>query len=220
VTRYRLVHFDLDGTLLDTRADLTDATNHVRRSFGLDPLAPEAVQRLVGHGARVLVERALGPERADLHDQGVRRLLEWYGAHCLDRTHPYPGLVEAIDALAVDGVRFTVLTNKPEALTRKILRGLDLERRFIGVVGGDTFPERKPDPRGAEHLRAIAGAECGDCLLVGDSSVDVATARAARIDCCGALWGFDPEGVRAAKPDHLVSTARELVPLVRRGSAD
>lgn len=213
--RFTLIELDLDGTLLDTRDDLAASTNHVRRSFGLEPLEPRAIWRLVGHGARALVERALGPERREQHDEGVRLLLEHYDQHCLDHTRPYPGMVEALDRLSAEGVRFAVLTNKPERLTRKILDGLALSSRLVGRVGGDTLPERKPHPRGAEHLRLLAGAERGDCLIVGDSAVDVETARGAGMACCGVLWGLDPEGLRAAGPDWLVDTAADLVAVIR-----
>jgi phosphoglycolate phosphatase len=216
---FALALLDLDGTLLDTRRDLVTSTNHVRESFGLPALPADAIQHLVGHGARVLVERALGPERRDLHEEGLRRLLEHYGAHCLDHTRPYPGLAEAIAELSKTGVRFAVLTNKPEGLSRKILDGLELGRGMIGIVGGDTFCERKPDPRGARHLLALAGVDRRAALMVGDSAVDVETARAAGIAVCGVCWGFDPESLAAAKPDFLAVDADHLARIIRTGVA-
>jgi phosphoglycolate phosphatase len=216
--RFRVVLFDLDGTLLDTHADLAASTNHVRATFGLPPLAVKEVERLVGHGARVLVERALGAERSALFDEGVRRFLAHYDEHCLDATAPYPGIVDLFDSLAPLGVRFAVLTNKPERLTRKILDGLDLLRRMGAVVGGDTFPERKPHPRGAAHVLEVFRASPSHALLVGDSPVDVETARAARTGFCGVLWGFDPEGLRATGVDLLVPDAAELDRVIRGGA--
>jgi phosphoglycolate phosphatase len=216
--RFAAAIFDLDGTLCDTRADITASTNEVRRSFGLDPLAPEDVARLVGHGARVLVERALGPERKQLHDEGERRLLAHYVEHCLDATRPYPGLVELIDSLAPLRVRFAVVTNKLVELTTKVLDGLDLSRRLAAVVGGNTFPERKPHPRGVEHVLATLGVERSRALMIGDSPIDVATARAAGIAACGVIWGFDPEGLERSSPDFLVRDAAGLERLIRSGS--
>lgn len=213
--RFRLVHVDLDGTLLDTRHDLASSTNAVRTSFGLPPLEPESVFALVGRGARVLVERALGAERRELHDEGVRRFLEHYGEHCLDATVPYPGLVETIDRLRAEGVRFSIVTNKPEHLSRRILDGLGLAERFVAIVGGDTFPERKPNPRGVEWIRAREGVDRAATLMVGDSSIDVETARAGGIACCGVLWGLDPEGLRRAAPDWPVRDAGELEAVIR-----
>lgn len=208
--RFRLALLDLDGTLLDTRADLVASTNHVRTSFGLGAIQAREVEHLVGHGARVLVERALGPDRRELHDEGLRRFLDHYGAHCLDHTRPYPGMAELLDALAPRGVTFAVLTNKPEALSRWILGGLDLSRRLIAVVGGDTFAERKPHPRGVDHLRLLGGVARAASLMVGDSLVDVETARAAGIAVCGVRWGFDPEGMQAAGPDFLATDVADL----------
>lgn len=216
--RFPLALLDLDGTLLDTRRDLVGSTNAVRESFGLAPLAAETIEHLVGHGARALVERVLGPERRELHEEGLRRLLAHYGEHCLDHTRPYPGMVEALDELATAGVRFAVLTNKTSALSRRILEGLGLWGRLAAVVGGDTFPERKPHPRGAEHLLSLCGAERHETLMVGDSAVDVATGRAADIAVCGVVWGFDPDTLTAARPDFVVRDAAELVRVIRRGS--
>ena len=216
--RYSLLLLDLDGTLLDTRLDLVQATNHVRSSFDLTPLGVAEVERLVGHGARMLVERALGAERGAVHDEGFRRFLEFYAEHCLDQTVPYPGMVDLLEAMPRLGVRVGVVTNKPEALTRKILDGLGLLQRMVAVVGGDTFPERKPHPQGVDSVLARSGTERSRALLVGDSPVDAATARAAEIGFCGVLWGFDPESLRAEAPGHLVENAAELLAVIDGGS--
>jgi len=216
--RYPIVLFDLDGTLLDTHRDLAASTNHVRAAFGLPPLAVKDVERLVGHGARVLVERALGAERAAFFDEGVRLFLVHYGEHCLDATLPYPGIVDLVDSLRPLGARVAVLTNKPERLTRKILEGLGLLGRMSAVVGGDTFRERKPHPRGAAHILEVCGARPEDALVVGDSPVDVETARAAKTAFCGVLWGFDPDGLRATGAEPLVRDAAELERVIRSGS--
>jgi len=212
--RYSLLLLDLDGTLLDTRLDLVRATNHVRSSFGLASLGVGEVERLVGQGARMLVERALGADRAAVHDEGMRQFLEYYGEHCLDETEPYPGMVDLLDALPPLGVRVAIVTNKPEALTRKILAGLGLLQRMIAVVGGDTFPERKPHPRGVESVLSLCRADRSRVLLVGDSPVDAATAQAAGIAFCGVLWGFDPERLRVAAPGLLVQRASELLAVI------
>ena len=212
--RYSLLLLDLDGTLLDTRVDLVRATNHVRSIFGLAPLGVGEVERLVGHGARMLVERALGVDRTAAHDEGVRQFLEYYGEHCLDETEPYPGMVNLLDALPPLGVRVAIVTNKPETLTRKILASLGLLHRMVAVVGGDTFPERKPHPRGVESVLTLCRADRSQALLVGDSPVDAATAQAAGIAFCGVLWGFDPERLRAAAPGLLAQSAGELLAII------
>ena len=218
IPRFDVVLLDLDGTLLDTRRDLVASTNHVRATFGLPPLDAHAVERLVGHGARVLVERALGAARADSHAEGVRRFLEHYEEHCLDHTRPYPGMVGLIDSLSAQGVRFAVITNKPERLSRKILGGLGLVDGMVAVIGGDTFPERKPHPRGVEHVLERCAADGSRALMVGDSAVDVETAQAAGIVMCGVLWGFDPESLRATKLELLAADAAELGRIIQQGS--
>ncbi|HUE38818.1 MAG TPA: HAD-IA family hydrolase [Candidatus Binatia bacterium] len=216
--RFGVVLLDLDGTLLDTRADLVASTNHVRASFDLPPLEAREVERLVGHGARVLVERALGVERAEIHDEGVRRFLDHYERHCLDHTRPYPGMAELLDSLSAEGVRFAVLTNKPQRLSRKILGGLNLLDAFAVVVGGDTFPERKPHPRGVRHVLERCAAQARAALMVGDSAVDVETARAADIAMCGVSWGFDPESLRATGVELVAADAAELRRIIWRGA--
>jgi phosphoglycolate phosphatase len=217
--RFDVVLLDLDGTLLDTRRDLVASTNHVRATFGLTPLDAHEVERLVGHGARVLVKRALGTEHADVdEEEGVRCFLEHYGEHCLDHTQPYPGMGELVRSLSSQGVRCAVLTNKPEQLSRKILGGLGLLDALVTVVGGDTFPERKPHPRGVEHVLERCAADRSRAVLVGDSAVDVETARAAGIAMCGVLWGFDPEGLRAPTLELVAADAAELARIILDGS--
>lgn len=208
------VAFDLDGTLIDSRADLVAAVNHVRNSLGLPPEPPETLYAYVGDGARALVERALGPDRRDLWQAGVETFMAWYGEHLLDATVPYPGMVDVLDALAAHGVATSVLTNKPLRLSRAILDGLRLTPRFVDVVGGDSLPTRKPDPAGVEHLRSLTRTPPARMLLVGDSTIDLATARAARVRFCGVTWGFVPATLRAAGPEHLVSDAAELLALI------
>jgi phosphoglycolate phosphatase len=215
--RFDPVLLDLDGTLLDTRADLVASTNHVRAAFGMPPLADHEVERLVGHGARVLVERALGPGRGDVHAQALRSFLEHYEAHCLDRTTPYPGMRELLHSLSERRVRFAVLTNKAQRLARKILEGLRLLDGMAAVVGGDTFPERKPHPRGVLHVLEHCAAEPSGALLVGDSVIDVETAKAAGVAMCAVTWGFDPESLAVAETDFVAHDAAELGRIIVAG---
>ena len=213
--RYAHVAFDLDGTLIDTRADLAAATNHVLRTFGLPEIPPRSVYALVGEGARRLVERALGPKHAADVDEGVRRFLDFYGEHLLDATVLYPGVVDALAALEHAGVALTVCTNKPEGYSREILEGLGVLTRFRGLIGGDTLPTRKPEPTGMASLMRATQSTPAETLLVGDSYVDVATAANASVDFCGVAWGLDPERLRAARPAVVVESMDELVAIVR-----
>ena len=196
--RYDHVAFDLDGTVIDSRADLAAATNHVLRTFGRPEIAPESVHALVGEGARRLVERAMPDAAPPLVDDGVRRFLAYYDEHLLDATALYPGIDETLARLDDAGLALTVLTNKPEGLSRRVLDGLGVAGRFRAIVGGDSLPTRKPDPAGLAHLRHATATSAARTLLVGDSRVDVATAANGGTAFCGAGWGFDPERLRAA----------------------
>jgi len=211
---YEHVAFDLDGTLIDSRADLLGAVNHVLRTFALPEIDPVTLYGYVGDGARTLVARALGAERRELVEPALAEFMRYYGAHLLDATRPYAGIEPTLDALAARGVALSVLTNKPEGLSRTILAGLGLLPRFVGVVGGDSLPARKPDPSGMDHLRSLTGTPAGRALLVGDSAIDFHTARAAGVAFCGVAWGLSPEGLRAAAPEHIVEHPAEIVTLV------
>lgn len=208
------VAFDLDGTLLDTRADLAASLNHVLRVLGRPALPPERVFAYVGEGARRLVELALGEDDRALVDRGVAVFMEHYGTHLLDATRPYPGMAAVLADLAGRGVALSVLSNKPESLSRTILEGLGLVRCFVGIVGGDSLPTRKPDPAGLHHLRGLTGTAAARTLLVGDSGIDVRTARAAGAGFCGVAWGLTPDGMWAERPERVIERAEALVGIV------
>jgi phosphoglycolate phosphatase len=212
--RFDHVAFDLDGTLIDSRADLAAATNHVLRSFGRPEIAPESVHALVGEGARRLVERAMPDADPTRVDEGVRRFLAHYDAHLLDATVLYPGFGDVLAELAAAGIVLTVLSNKPEGLSRRVLDGLGIGPRFGALIGGDSLPTRKPDPAGMEHLCRMTGSSAPRTLLVGDSPVDVATAANAGTAFCGAGWGFDPVRLRAATPAAVLASPSEILGVV------
>jgi phosphoglycolate phosphatase len=212
--RHDHVAFDLDGTLVDTRADLAAATNHVLRSFDLATIVPTSVYALVGEGARRLVERALGPTRSHLVDEGVARFLAYYGEHLLDEARVYDGIVDVLDRLAAAGATLSVLTNKPEGMSRALLDGLGIGSRFRTIIGGDSLPTRKPDPTGLSMLRELTATPVERMLLVGDSPIDVATAANGHTDFCGVGWGLDPAALRATQPRRIVERAADLVAVV------
>ena len=214
VSDLSLIIFDLDGTLIDSRADLAAAVNHVLRGFAVPELAIEVVTGYVGEGARLLVQRALGAAHSALFDEGLRQFLAYYGAHLLDQTRPYPGVREMLVALAARGMTLAVLSNKPQAMSRTILDGLGLSSHFVAVLGGDSLPARKPDPAGVEHLCALTGVPADRVLFVGDSLVDLRTAAAAAVDFCGVTWGFAPEALRAAMPQRLIGHPHEVLAVV------
>lgn len=203
------VIFDLDGTLVDTRADLASAVNHVRGRFGLAPLDPTTLYRYVGNGARALIERAMGAEVESHWQEAIDLFLQHYREHLLDDSRLYPGMDDLLSGLAAAGIAVSVLTNKPEGLARSILQGLDVLGGLVDVVGGDRLPVRKPDPAGAHELLRQTGTDPVRAVLVGDSPVDAATAAASGVRFCGVTWGFLPEALLAEQPA-VVHDARAL----------
>lgn len=203
--------FDLDGTLIDSRLDITTAINRTRDELGLPPLVLEQVVTMVGEGARLLVERALGPEfPPDRVDQALARYLDHYWAVCLETTRPYPGIEETLGALS-ERYPLALLSNKGEALSRRILDGLGLSRHFREVLGGDSLPTRKPDPAGLLLLAKRFGVPAGDLLLVGDTWVDAETARAAGCRFALVEWGFPrPPKLEEVRADLRAGTAEDL----------
>jgi phosphoglycolate phosphatase len=206
-----LVIFDLDGTLIDSSRDLANAVNATRTHLGLAPIENETVYSYVGNGAPVLIRKALGPEYADEEVQSaLEYFLAYYREHMLDNTVLYPGVREVLDEFRRAGLTMAVLTNKPVRFSQGIVDGLGLGAHFRRVYGGNSFEQKKPHPVGIETLMSEAGAAREETLMVGDSSVDVQTARNARVTACGVTWGFQPDTFAAWPPDFLVNTAGEL----------
>ena len=207
---YDLFVFDLDGTLADTRADLTESVNHALRALGSDPLSIEEVTRYVGNGARVLMERALGPTATAQRLEGaLRDFLQHYTEHCTERTELYPGAREALRGLA--GKDLVVLSNKPSLHSRKILSALGVDGLFARIEGGDSFPQKKPDPAGLLAVARDLGHPLERTLVVGDSEVDIQTARAAGARAAFVTYGFRPEAQREHAPDYVLRDLRELL---------
>jgi phosphoglycolate phosphatase len=206
-----LLIFDLDGTLIDSRLDLANAVNAMRAHLGMDPLTNERVYSYVGNGAPVLVRRALGEEAGEAELRGALQFfMEYYAAHDLDHTMLYPGVRESLDRFRRAGKRMAVLTNKPTAMSRRILEGLGVGGHFFQVFGGDSFAQKKPHPAGVEALVREAGVDRARTMMVGDSAVDVATARNAGITCCGVTYGFQPETLADPAPDLLVDRMEQF----------
>jgi phosphoglycolate phosphatase len=213
-----LVIFDLDGTLIDSKLDLAHAVNATRRFMGQESLDHDLVYSYVGNGAPVLIRRALGPEasQADV-DRALIFFLEYYRDHMLDFTTLYPGVAETLEALDAQQVKMAVLTNKPVRISKAIVEGLGVGPRFFQVFGGNSFEQKKPHPIGIEALMAEAGVPAASTLMVGDSAVDIQTARNAGIKACGVTYGFQPETLETNPPDYLIDHMEELVAIVRNG---
>lgn len=199
-----LLIFDLDGTLIDSRLDLATAVNATRRHMGMEELSNERVYSYVGNGAPVLIRRAMGEQATEGElQEALEFFLEFYRDHDLDHTVLYPGVKESLDRFRSAGKRMAVLTNKPVRMSRHIVEGLGVGGHFFQVYGGNSFEFKKPSPIGVEALMKEAGADRGSTMMVGDSSVDVQTARNAGIQCCGVTYGFQPETLADPAPDVL-----------------
>ncbi len=209
--------FDLDGTLIDTKDDLAEAVNVTLDRLGLPRQDPRTLWSYVGHGGRVLLERALGAAHAPMLDRAVGIFMPWYREHLLDHSALYPGMREVIDRLARDGATLSVLTNKPADMSAAIVAGVGLAARFPRIIGGDSLPVRKPDPAGLRTLIADAGVPSAATLMIGDSAIDVATGRNAGVATCGVLWGFADRAVEEAGADVLIRLPAELERVCRDG---
>jgi len=206
-----LLIFDLDGTLIDSKLDLAHAVNATRAHFGLPPLDLETVGNYIGNGAPVLIRRAMGAEASQANvDKALEFFMAYYGDHKLDNTRAYPGIPEALEALRQASVRMAVLTNKPVRISGRIVEGLGLSKYFERVYGGNSFDRKKPDPLGVETLLAETGVPKDRALMVGDSAVDVQTARNAGVRVCGVTYGFQPESFVTDPPDMIVNRPEEL----------
>lgn len=218
----KLVIFDLDGTLIDSRRDLVHSVNAALRHIGRPELPDDVIASYVGDGAPILIQRALGAEAVDqaLVQQGLQFFLSYYREHKLDHTTIYAGIPESLASIQRAGVepsnrngsprRMAVLTNKPVGPSRAIVAALGMASLFAQVYGGNSFATKKPDPEGARRLLEENGARADEAVIVGDSHVDVETGRNAGLWTVGVRYGFAPHTLESCQPDVLVDTPREL----------
>jgi phosphoglycolate phosphatase len=212
--KIKLILFDLDGTLIDSEHDLAASVNAMLRHFCRKELPLEVIATYIGDGAPMLIRRALGdPAHAEFLQEALNYFLLYYREHKLDTTRPYAGIAEALQQAAnFDGRKrhMAVLTNKPVRASRDILTGLGLSQFFFQTYGGNSFETKKPDPLGAQTLMREAGAEPEETVMVGDSEVDVLTARNGNLWSVGVTYGFAPHTLERTQPDLLVDTPAEL----------
>ncbi len=212
----KLVIFDLDGTLIDSRLDLVHSVNAALRHIGRAALPDEVIASYVGDGAPILIQRALGGDAVDepLVRQGLQFFLSYYREHKLDHTTVYAGVKEALVAVqsASNGVprKMAVLTNKPVVPSRVIVEALGLGPFFSQVYGGNSFGSKKPDPEGARMLVEESGVRPEEAAIVGDSHVDVETGQNAGLWTVGVNYGFAPHSLEENPPDVLVDAPQEL----------
>jgi phosphoglycolate phosphatase len=212
----RLVIFDLDGTLIDSRLDLVHSVNAALRHIGRPDLPDHVIASYVGDGAPILIQRALGGEAVDEPTvrKGLQFFLSYYREHKLDHTTVYGGVKEALTAVqrASNGVprKLAVLSNKPVVPSRAIVEALGLAPFFMQIYGGNSFATKKPDPEGARKLLEEVGVRPEEAAIVGDSHVDIETGRNAGLLTVGVNYGFAPHTLRDQPPDVLVDAPSEL----------
>ena len=224
----RLLVFDLDGTLIDSRQDLATAVNATLRHFGKPALPTETIASFVGDGALALIERAFQSSGLipTLVPDAHQHFLGAYRQHKLDHTYVYPGVLAALEAIRrrAPHIHMACLTNKPVAPSRDICRALALEPFFFQIYGGNSFPSKKPDPLGLTHLIAEAGhlartpetppVDAAHTAMIGDAPPDILAARAAGTLAVGCRFGFSEQDIDAPPPDALVTSPSEWVELV------
>ena len=226
----RLVVFDLDGTLIDSRIDLANSVNAMLQHLGKPELPHAVIATYIGDGASMLVRRALGDPEGDVHDEeyvagALEYFLDYYRVHKLDFTYVYEGVVEALDEIRANhpALPMAVLTNKPVRPSRDICAHFGLDRYFFQNYGGNSFHTKKPEPAGLLKLMDEASAldqGAGEILpaqtvMIGDSDVDVLTARNCGARAIGCLFGLSPHSLEAAAPDALASSPADWVRLIR-----
>jgi phosphoglycolate phosphatase len=206
--------FDLDGTLIDTAPDLIDTLNVVFTREGLPPVAYETARNLIGGGARAMIANGIAAEGRVLEPSKLEQMFDdfiaHYSAHVADRSRPFPGLLDALDALATGGHRFAVCTNKLERLSVLLLEKLELADRFEAICGQDTFGIQKPDPEILRRTIAAAGGAPRRAIMIGDSLTDIRTARAASIPVIAVDFGYSERPVSEYKPDRIISNFAQL----------
>jgi phosphoglycolate phosphatase len=221
----KLVIFDLDGTLIDSRLDLVHSVNAALRHIDRPELPEDVIASYVGDGAPVLIQRALGGEQVDeaLVRKGLEFFLSYYREHKLDHTTVYPGIADALRTIqnstngSSSGTRkMAVLSNKPVNPSRAIVEALGLGKYFSQVYGGNSFATKKPDPEGARKLVQEAGAEPSQTVMVGDSHTDIETGHNAGLWTVAVTYGFAPHTLAEASADITVDDPRELATVFSR----
>lgn len=213
---FQIVGFDLDGTLVDSNRDLTPALNHALVSAGRTAVPPEAVRNFVGGGTTMMLTRALeftgGPLPDGEFQALLGELLTYYEAHIADRTVPYPGCLDALDALAGRGCKLAVITNKLEVFSRKLLGALGMTERFEVILGGDTLgPGRaKPAPDMIDTAILMCGG--GTFAMVGDSSYDVRAAKNAGVPVVALSFGYNDMPAEQLGADAVIDGYEQLIP--------
>ena len=212
------VVWDLDGTLVDSAADIAASLNRLLAEQGLPALGDDRIRDMIGEGVATLIRRGLAahdvtPDEGRL-DELVERFLVIYSQVATESTRLFPGARQALKALSDSGLRQAICTNKPEAIARQVLSGLEIASYFDAVVGGDTLPRNKPDPLPLRTALERLGVSCERSLMVGDSAIDVMMAHAAGVSVAFVTFGYGPEPPDAQRADFRVGQLAELPAIV------
>ena len=214
IDQVRLLIFDLDGTLVDSRLDLTNSVNAMLRQYGRPELPCDLIATYIGDGAPMLVRRALGdPDDQNFVDEALLFFLAYYREHKLDNTRVYEGISESLNAIRAvrnGDLKMAVLSNKPVNPSRSICDALGLGEFFFQVYGGNSFATKKPDPLGAQALLMEAGVRADQAVMIGDSANDVLTAQNCGMYSVGLTYGLSPATLEKVPPDVLLDRPDEL----------
>ena len=212
----KLIIFDLDCTLIDSIGDITNALNYAFKPFDVDDLTPEEVAPLIGEGPSKLIQDALAKHNLSSDTVAlVTQFLNYYAAHPTDKTAPYPGAREMLEAL--NALKMVIVTNKTEGISRKTLKAFDLDIYFDMIVGVDTMAERKPSPMPVMHVLSAFNIVPEEAIIVGDSDIDIQTGKASSVQTVAVTHGYGRNGFQK-KADFVISSLPELVDIVKNAA--
>lgn len=215
-----LIIFDLDGTLIDSLTDIATSMNHVLEQLGLPQYPLRDYLKFIGNGVDLLVSRSLGPTNIKFAAQATAAYKDYYATHNVDFTVPFPGIVPMLGQLQRLGIQMAILSNKPGPVTERVVRSLFTPELFITFRGQSPDVPLKPDPLGALDIAQMAGVEPARCYFVGDSIVDMQTARNAGMTPVGVAWGYEPESLlREQGAVAILDRPMDLLDLMKQPAA-
>jgi phosphoglycolate phosphatase len=209
----RLIIFDLDGTLVDTVQDITNALNYALKSYGIKSLSVSDTMKMVGEGVSRLVEKVLPAEKLHLKNDVIKKFLEYYSEHLTERSREYPHVRETLENLI--GFKKAVISNKREDLSKRLLEKLGLSQYFDLIIGSDTAGEKKPSPIPILYVISKLGVGSEESIIVGDSNHDIEAGKKAGVKTVAVTYGYKPKEL-LTEADYLIDDLRELVPLLQK----